>query len=132
MTAALTVHPRLALPFTVIADGELLHLIAGEDVRYSIRAGSLATSMAVLLQRYDGSEPLETSLLELPDADRSAARKLIGRLYGERILVDGPVEQLSVANNYQLAVEGRGELADRLLNPVDDSGERGGVSPPVR
>ena len=114
MSATRTAYPRLALPFTVIADGELLHLIAGEDVRYSIRAGSLASGLAVLLRRCDGRDPLDTLLLELPEADRSAARLIIERLYGERILIDGPVEQLSVANQYRLAVEGRGELADRL------------------
>ena len=132
MSANRTVHPRLALPFTVIADGELLHLIAGEDVRYSIRAGSLSSSMDVLLRRCDGRESLDALLLGLPAADRSAARKIVERLYGERILIDGPVEQLSVANQYRLIVQGRGELAERLSNTVDDSGERGGVSPPVR
>ena len=114
MSFAPTAHPRLALPFTIIADGELLHLIAGEDVRYSIRAGSLASGLAALLRRCEGHDTLDTLLLELPEADRSTARHLIERLYGERILIDGPVEQLSVANNYHLAVEGRGELAERL------------------
>ncbi|MFM9960892.1 MAG: TOMM precursor leader peptide-binding protein [Planctomycetaceae bacterium] len=114
MTATRIAHPRLALPFTVIADGELLHLIAGEDVRYSVRAGSLATGLAVLLQRCEGRDSLDALLLELPEAERSAARSLIERLYGERILIDGSVEQLAAANEYRLAVEGRGELADRL------------------
>ena len=107
-------YPQCALPFTVIADGELLHLIAGEDVRYSIRAGSLASSMSSLLRRCDGRTLLSTLLLEVPDADREAARKLMERLYGERILIDGPVEGLLIPNSFRLAVEGRGELADRL------------------
>jgi len=114
MSTARPLHPRLALPFTVIADGELLHLIAGEDVRYSIRAGSFAADLALLLRRCEGRDPLDVLLLELPNADRADARKLIERLYGERILIDGPVEQLSVANHYRLAVEGRGELAKRM------------------
>ena len=114
MSANRIAHPRLALPFTVIADGELLHLIAGEDVRYSIRAGSLSSGMAAVLRRCDGRESLEALLLEVAEADRAAAQKLIERLYGERILIDGPVEQLSVANKHRLAVEGRGELAKRL------------------
>lgn len=120
MSAARTDHPRLALPFTVIADGELLHLIAGEDVRYSIRAGSLASGLAELLRRCDGRGSLDTLLLELTEADRSAARLFIERLYGERILIDGPVEQLSVANRYRLAVEGRGELAQHLTGDERD------------
>ncbi len=135
MSAARPAHPRLALPFTVIADGELLHLIAGEEVRYSIRAGSNVSGLAAVLRRCDGRESLDTLLLELSEADRSAMRQLIERLYGERILIDGPVEQLSVANRNRLAVEGRGELSDRLLkcesHTVRDFGERGGVSPPV-
>ncbi len=120
MSATRPAHPRLALPFTVIADGELLHLIAGEDVRYSIRAGSHAPGLAVLLRRCDGRVPLDTLLLELADTNRAANRQLIERLYGERILIDGPVEELSVANNYRLAVEGRGELAQRLSGDERD------------
>src|SRR5207247_1529017 len=81
---------------------------------YSVRAGSLATGFAELLRRCDGRDTLDALLLELPEADRSAARQLVERLYGERILIDGPVEQLSVANQYRLDVEGRGELVQRL------------------
>ncbi len=114
MSAPRTAYPRLALPFTVIPDGESLHLIAGEDVRYSIRAKSLVPGLAEVLRRCDGRDSLDTLLLELPEADRDAARQIVERLYGERILIDGPVEQLSVANQYQPAVEGHGELADRL------------------
>ena len=77
---------------TVIADGESVHLIAGEDVRYSLRAGVCASSLAALLLRCDGRHSLETLLLELSDADRSGTRPIIERLYGERLLIDGPVE----------------------------------------
>ena len=134
MNGVRTSYPRLALPCTVIADGELVHLIAGEDVRYSLRAGACALSLAALLLRCDGSHSLDALLLEISEADRAGSHQIVERLYGERLLIDGPVEQLAVANRYRLAVEGRGELAERLLIPraaTNEPGERGGVSPSV-
>ena len=69
MSGIRTAYPRLALPCTVIADGELVHLIAGEDVRYSLRAGACATSLAALLLRCDGSHSLDALLLEISEAE---------------------------------------------------------------
>jgi bacteriocin biosynthesis cyclodehydratase domain-containing protein len=117
MSTARSAHPRLALPFTVVADGELVHLIAGEDVRYSIRAGTNASSVAALLLRCDGVRSLEELLADFSQTDGAAVRPIIERLYGERVLVDGSVERLHLPNLHRLVVEGRGELANRLADP---------------
>ena len=124
MSGIRTAYPRLALPCTVIADGELVHLIAGEDVRYSLRAGACASSLAALLLRCDGRHSLDALLLEISEADRDGSHQIVERLYGERLLIDGPVELLHVANRYRLAVEGRGELAERLACPPPDESSR--------
>jgi len=114
MSSVRSSRSRLALPFTIVADRNTVHLIAGEDMRYSVRAGEITTQLAELLRRCDGCQPLESLLGTVAESDRAAARELIGRLYGERILFDGPVEAFHRADRYYPATEGCGPLIDRL------------------
>jgi bacteriocin biosynthesis cyclodehydratase domain-containing protein len=114
MTPAVPSRPRLALAFTVIADGDAVHLIAGEDVRYSLRAKGFAQRLAELLSRCQGVCPASVLVAELPEADRAAANEILQRMAGERILVDGPVEAAAVAGAYRPTAEGRGPLVGRL------------------
>jgi len=108
----------------VIAAEEMVHLVGGEDVRFSIRATGLAAGFAALLKQCDGITPVETLLLELPEFDRPRARELLDRLYGERILCDGPVELVAVPSaQYRLTLEGSGAMVQRLRS--DTSGEHG-------
>jgi bacteriocin biosynthesis cyclodehydratase domain-containing protein len=121
MTPGLPARPRLALAFTVIADGGAVHLIAGEDVRYTLRAGEFARATAALLARCDGRNCLTELLAGLPQDAQSIATKLIERLAGERVLVDGPVEAAHQASAYQAFVEGRGPLVARLRAPQEEA-----------
>src|SRR5271166_6198770 len=93
----------------------MVHLVGGEDVRFSIRAKGLAAGFAALLKQCDGNTPVETLLLELPELDRPRARQLLDRLYGERILCDGPVELVAVPSaRYRPRLEGSGAMVQRL------------------
>jgi bacteriocin biosynthesis cyclodehydratase domain-containing protein len=105
---------------TIISEDDHLHLICGEDVRYSIRADGLATPLAELLRKCDGRTPLHSLLEGLADEDQARARDLINRLWGERILVDGPVEAAQGAARYRAAAEGSGPLVQRLCSPAGD------------
>ena len=108
-------RPTLALPFTVVADGETVHLIAGEDLRYSIRAGEMTARFAELLRHCDGIQTFDILLNKFAETERDAASKLIERLSGERILVDGPVEMFHRAELYHAVPEGCGPLYDRQV-----------------
>lgn len=110
-------RPRLALPFTVVADHDTVHLIAGEDVRYSIRAGEITIGFAEFLRQCDGFLTLEVLLEKFVVTERAAVGKLIERLYGERILVDGPTEAFHRAEAYHAVPEGSGPLFDRWIVP---------------
>jgi bacteriocin biosynthesis cyclodehydratase domain-containing protein len=109
---------RPALPMTIIAAGDQVHLVCGEDVRYSIHAGSLAAPLADLLCNCDGRNPLDSLLHGLSGDHIDRAQELIARLCSERILVDGPIEAASVAGAYRLSVEGSSPIAERLHCPA--------------
>jgi bacteriocin biosynthesis cyclodehydratase domain-containing protein len=115
MSGAGLCRPRLGLPFTIVADRDTVHLIAGEDMRYSIRAGEIAEQFAHLLRRCDGCRSLESLLDVFSDGQRMAAMELIERLDGERIMLEGPVEAFHSPDHYSAVVEGDGPLIDRLV-----------------
>lgn len=108
-------RPRLALPFTVVADRDTVHLIAGEDIRYSLRAMGITAQLAELLRQCDGFQALDALLSRFAESERAAVKELIDRLYGERILFDGPVEAFHRAVRYYPVAEGCGPLFDRLV-----------------
>ena len=103
---------------TIIAVEDQVHLVCGEDVRYSVRAEGLAAPLADLLCKCDGRTPLDSLLRGLADDEIARARDLIDRLRGERILVDGPIEAAMEATAYRPAVEGSGPIAERLRCPA--------------
>lgn len=114
MSASRSDYPRLALPFTILPDGERVHLVHGEDVRYTLTLGRLAERAAALLRRCTGEETTESLLTGAPPEEQAALRKLIERALGERILAAGPVEAAHRAETYTLDVQGSGPLAVRL------------------
>jgi len=107
-------RPALAWPFTVIADADGVHLIAGEDLRYTLAAPGLQTWLPALLARCDGRRSTEELLASVATEVSGEARQLLERLVGERVLIDGPVEQAHRPGKYRLAVEGDGPLAVAL------------------
>jgi bacteriocin biosynthesis cyclodehydratase domain-containing protein len=106
------------VPYTVVSEPDAVRLIAGEDHRYTLNGPGLEMWLPGLLAACDGRRPLDDILGGLGGSVRSQARALVDRLYGERVLVDGPVERAHEPLSCALAVEGTGPLADRLAVAV--------------
>lgn len=112
--AARSFRPRLGLPTTVIAEDDTVYLVAGEDVRYTLRAGGQSALLAELLRRCDGKSELTDLLRDCPLPDQERLEQFIRRLAGERILVDGEIQDAVVSTVYSPCVEGTGPLVDRF------------------
>ena len=63
-----TSRPRLALPYTVVAGRDAVHLVAGEDHRYTLGGAGLETWLPGLLAGCDGRRSLEDLLAALDDS----------------------------------------------------------------
>ena len=111
-----TRRPLLALPYTVVAEPDTVRLVAGEDHRYTLSGPGLEAWLPGLLAGCDGGRPIDDLLAGLDGPVQVQARDLVGRLYGERVLVDGPVERAHEPAAYAMAVEGTGRLAARLAD----------------
>jgi bacteriocin biosynthesis cyclodehydratase domain-containing protein len=109
-------RPRVALPFTILPSRDTVRLIAGEDFRYTLQGPGLDEWLPPLLASCDGRRDLVELLSLVPPPHRSSAPALVDRLYGERVLVDGPAIGAHPAVPHGLRVEGAGPLAD-LLRP---------------
>jgi bacteriocin biosynthesis cyclodehydratase domain-containing protein len=116
-------RPRLAYPFTVLTQPDTVRLVAGEDYRYTLSGKELDRWLPELLGRLTGRETVAALLSELADDRRHQAEQIIERLYGERVLVDGPAEAAHVARSYVRHVIGSGPLCDRLQSPTNDAGQ---------
>ena len=105
-------------------DGEILHLVAGESCRYSIRVGSAADHLADTLRQCDGRSTLGMLLQSVPADTRPLVSELCERLRGERVLVEGSVDAAEVGINTPLGViaEGSGTLVGRLHRPQSSGG----------
>jgi bacteriocin biosynthesis cyclodehydratase domain-containing protein len=115
-----TTRLRPAQPVTIIALDDHVHLICGEDIRYTIRAEGLATPLADLLTKCDGCTPLDRLLDGFGDDGQARVRDIIDRLCGERLLIDGPVEAATPFGRHRLEVSGSGPLVERLRCPAAD------------
>jgi bacteriocin biosynthesis cyclodehydratase domain-containing protein len=113
-------RPCLALPFTVLTGRDTVRLVAGEDFRYTLTGPGLEQWLPGLLVALDGSCLLEDALGRVPDAQREPARELVERLYGERVLVEGPAEAAHPAGRYRLAPEGSAAWRAGLEGRPDD------------
>lgn len=106
----MTTRPRLAPGFSVLADGDAVWLIAGEDVRYRIGAGAW---LAEVVRRCDGATELAALAALAPPADRAEVAPLVEQLLAERVLVDGPPEGAHVPASGATVI-GEGALAGAL------------------
>jgi bacteriocin biosynthesis cyclodehydratase domain-containing protein len=120
MSTPLPLRPQLSLPFTVIPQGDSLHLIAGEDVRYTLRLSHPAQVAASLLRACDGTRTAEQLLSTVPEEFRSAGGDLLTRLAGERILREGPLESGHAPAAYRLEPRGSGSLRVMLTETASD------------
>jgi bacteriocin biosynthesis cyclodehydratase domain-containing protein len=111
---ALPLRPCLALPFTVLSAPGRVRLVAGEDFRYTLEGTGLEKWLPQWLPTLDGRHTLTDALASLPEELRPAARQLVARLHGERVLIDGPAAAAHAPRRLPLAVEGSGPLRDGL------------------
>lgn len=111
-------RPRLAYPFTVLTQPDSVRLVAGEDFRYTLTGPGLDRWLPDLLARLTGKETIAALVAAVPQDQRGQAQQLLERLYGERVLVDGPASAAHVARCYGPHVTGQGELYDRLRENV--------------
>lgn len=107
-------RPRLAFPFSVLTDPDTVRLIAGEDFRFTLTAPTLDRWLPPILALCDGRLSRDEIVQRLDPEQQARAREWLARLYGERILVNGSASEAHRPRSCRLAVEGRGELADRL------------------
>lgn len=112
----LPLRPCLALPFTFLAAPDRVRLVAGEDFRYTLEGPGLDRWLPAWLPTLDGRRTAEEALAALPEEVRAAARQLVARLYGERVLIDGPAAAHR-PRRPRLLVEGSGPLRDGLAAP---------------
>jgi bacteriocin biosynthesis cyclodehydratase domain-containing protein len=136
-------RPRLALPFTILPVKDGVHLVAGEDFRFTLSAPSLESWLPGWLVTLDGKRSLDEALATLSELQRLLARSVLERLHGERLLVGGLAEDAHRAGRYRMQLEGTGPMRaelDRLASgvggeslPRSSSGreDRGRDSPPT-
>jgi bacteriocin biosynthesis cyclodehydratase domain-containing protein len=114
-------RPQLALPFTILHEMDVVRLVAGEDFRYTLAAPELGVWLPALLRAMDGRQTVGELIVGLVESQHAAALGLIERLYGERVLVDGPVSAAHRSGSYRLVVEGTGPVAEALREHTDGS-----------
>ena len=116
-------RPRLALPFSILAEADRVRLVAGEDFRYSLTAPGLDRWLPALLRRLDGASTVESLLAGIEAPHRADALALLERLYGERAVVDGPASAAQVPAARPVDVTGTGPLVKAIAS--SDSLARG-------
>jgi bacteriocin biosynthesis cyclodehydratase domain-containing protein len=107
-------RPRLALPFTILPVKDGVHLVAGEDFRFTLSAPGLESWLPAWLAALDGKRALTEALDTLPELQQLAARSVLERLHGERLLVGGLAEDAHRAGRYQVRLEGTGPVRAEL------------------
>ena len=116
-------RPRLALPFTFLESPDQVRLVAGEDFRYTLNGAGLDRWLPGFLAGLDGRRTLGAALEGIPEAQRDAAARVVDRLYGERVVVDGTAFEAHVPLARTIRPEGQGPLLRGL--------EQGAASPPL-
>ncbi len=117
-------RPRLAYPFTVLAQPNTVRLVAGEDYRYTLTGAGLERWLPDLLGRCNGGATVASLLDDLAQDQRRDARHVLERLYGERVLVDGPAAAAHAGRRYCWRVSGSGALVERLTRSSNQAVDR--------
>lgn len=101
-----------ALPLTIAAEGTLIWLVGGEDLRWTIEAPGAARWLRDALDRMDGKRTLGEVLESLAPEFRTDAKATLEALASERVLI-GEEEPRSW-RAFAPSVVGEGVLADAL------------------
>lgn len=116
MALASTSSFRLSLPYTVIPDGDRVHLVAGEDARTTLSGRALGEWLPELLGRLEG-RTLGEALTGLPPTVHERALGVLERLLGERILIEAPLPR--ALPPLRVVIDGAGAIRDWLeAHPV--------------
>jgi bacteriocin biosynthesis cyclodehydratase domain-containing protein len=110
--ATLAKFPRLLPGSTVIAAEQVVHLIAGEDFRFTIQTGDATEVIARVLRGCQGDRPLADLLAGLNPAEQELAIRIVDRLRSERMLFDGPPLPPPEVP-WRIEIEGANSLAQR-------------------
>jgi bacteriocin biosynthesis cyclodehydratase domain-containing protein len=105
-------RPRLALPFTILGGTDRVRLVAGEDFRYTLAGPGLDGWLSGWLPLLDGRWTVAELLAALPDPHRFAARQVLERLAGERVIIEGPAADAHPGRRFRPLVEGTGSLRE--------------------
>jgi len=116
-------HLRLALPFAVLSDAGAVHLVAGEDFRYTLRGPDLVAWLPSFLRALDGSRTIDSLIEALPGAERRRASELVRQLLGERVLVEALPVQAPERVLGRALVHGDGSLASALRCVLGAAGD---------
>jgi bacteriocin biosynthesis cyclodehydratase domain-containing protein len=111
-------RPRLAYAFTILTSPGTVRLVAGEDYRYTLAGPELDAWLPAFLERLRGDSPISDLLATLPAEKREAAAKIVERLYGERVLIDGSAADAHQARRIRVHVEGDGPLPHELAQEL--------------
>lgn len=123
MTTRLPQRPCLAVPFTILGGPDRVRLVSGEDFRYTLEGAALEQWLPQWLPLLDGRRSLQDALASLPEVRRDAAREIVEHLYGERVLIDGPISAAHRAGAYRSLVEGEGLLYRELTTACQQFSE---------
>jgi bacteriocin biosynthesis cyclodehydratase domain-containing protein len=113
-----TRRPCLALPFTVLTAADTVRLVAGEDFRYTLTSPGLDAWLPAWLAQLDGRRTLDETLGAVPAERRADAARLAERLYGERVLIDGP-PVVEPAGPFRITVAGSAAWREALVESGD-------------
>jgi bacteriocin biosynthesis cyclodehydratase domain-containing protein len=85
-------RPCPAFALTLLSKGDQLRLIAGEDFRWTLSAPAIGEWFPKWFSQLDGKKTLPELLELLEEVHRPQATELLTLLVGERLIINGPVE----------------------------------------
>ena len=109
---------RFAFPFAILTKPDTVRLVAGEELRYTLRSPSLEQWLPQLLSSFEREVEWRPLLNQLPCERHQQALEIISRLYGERVLLGGNGDHSHIPSPLRWVVEGSGKLSERLRGAV--------------
>jgi len=105
---------RFALPFAMLTGPDMVRLVAGEELRYTLRSPALDKWLPGFLKNFDQEVEWRLLLDKLPGEHHQQAAEILDRLYGERALLEADNGDLPLPPRLSWIVEGSGKLYARL------------------
>ena len=109
---------RFAFAFAILTKPDTVRLVAGEELRYTLRSPSLDQWLPGFLSGFEHDAEWRPLLKQLPCERQQQALEIISRLYGERVLLEGNGDHSHMPSPLPWVVEGSGELSERLRGAV--------------